>query len=56
MGVHAVGIVDFDALNDRTELGKSLNNLGFEEPNVARVLTLQQSIADAVKELQAGIG
>lgn len=50
MGVRAVGIVDFDVLNDRTELEKSLNTFGFSDDDVAELLQIQETIAKAVKE------
>lgn len=50
MGVRAVGIVDFDVLNDRTELEKSLKTFGFSDGDVAELLKIQETIAKAVKE------
>jgi predicted ATPase/DNA-binding transcriptional MerR regulator len=51
MGVRAAGIVDFDVLNDRAELGKSLQTLGLSTAEIQALLNEQQLIAQATKEL-----
>lgn len=51
MGVRAAGIVDIDVLNDRAELEKSLQTLGFDETELQSLLEAQREIAQAVKEL-----
>jgi DNA-binding transcriptional MerR regulator len=51
MGVRSAGIVDFDILNDRTELKKSLQTLGFADEDIQRLLEMQRQIGQAAKEL-----
>jgi hypothetical protein len=53
IGVPAAGIVDSDVLNNRAELEKSLETLGFSKTEVAPLVANQDRIAQAIKELPA---
>jgi hypothetical protein len=53
MGVRSAGIVDFDVLNDRAELEKSLQALGFGETDLAPLLEAQRQIGQAARDLPA---
>jgi len=53
MGVRAAGIVDFDVLNDRTELAKSLKSVGVPDDEVTPLLEAQRRIAAAAREAPA---
>ena len=51
MGVRTVGIVDFDVLNDRAELKKSLETVGLLDEEVQTLLDAQSQIGQAAKDL-----
>jgi hypothetical protein len=49
MGVRCVGIVDFDALSDRTEFDKQLIFLGMEPEHLNKVKLVRDLIAKEVE-------
>jgi hypothetical protein len=53
MGVRSAGIVDFDVLNDRAELEKSLMAVGIGESDLPGLLEAQRQIGQAARELPA---
>jgi len=50
MGVRSAGIVDFDVLNDRAELEKSLQTLGIGDEDLPPLLEAQRQIGQVAKE------
>jgi len=53
MGVRSAGLVDFDVLNDRAELEKTLLALGVAETDLPPLLEAQSQIGQAARELPA---
>ena len=51
MGVHCVGIVDFDVLNEPEEFKKQLKALELSETDIDNMLNLREKIAKAANEL-----